>query len=94
MFVQDVYSPPRCVMGQALPIPPPGFDGLSIEEKIEYVQSLWDHITSGVDTIPLTDWQKRLLDERLENLEKNPDAGIPWAQVRDGVLRKLGKKRA
>jgi len=81
-------------MGNALPIPPPGFEGLSIEEKIEYVQSLWDHIASDVDTVPLTDWQQQLLDERLEDLGRNPDAGIPWAQVRAGILRKLGKSGA
>ncbi|MFQ5739394.1 MAG: addiction module protein [Acidobacteriota bacterium] len=81
-------------MGNAIPIPPPGFEGLSIEEKIEYVQSLWDHIASDVETVPLADWQKQLLDERLKDLEENPKAGIPWSQVRAGILRKLGKRGA
>jgi putative addiction module component (TIGR02574 family) len=81
-------------MGEPLPVPPPGFEGLSTEEKIEYVQSLWDHIASDVDTVPLTDWQKKLLDERLEDLEENPEGGIPWSQVRAGVLRRLGKSGA
>jgi putative addiction module component (TIGR02574 family) len=81
-------------MGDPLPVPPPGFEGLSIDEKIEYVQSLWDHIASDVDTVPLTDWQKKLLDERLKDLEENPDGGIPWSQVRAGVLRRLGKSGA
>jgi len=81
-------------MGNALPIPPTGFEGLSLEEKIEYVQSLWDHIASDVDAVPLTDWQKHLLDERLAEYEKNPDSGIPWATVRAGILRKLGESSA
>lgn len=81
-------------MGDPVPIPPPGFEGLSIEEKIEYVQSLWDRIASDVDTVPLADWQKQLLDERLKDLEENPGTGIPWSQVRAGVLRKLGKRGA
>jgi hypothetical protein len=33
-------------MSQTLPIPPPGFDGLSIEEQIEYVEALWEHIVA------------------------------------------------
>jgi putative addiction module component (TIGR02574 family) len=81
-------------MGDAIPIPPPGFEGLSIEEKIEYVQSLWDHIAADVDMIPLTDWQKNLLDERLADFEQNPDSGIPWEEVRAGILRALGKRGA
>ena len=28
-------------MSQALPIPPPGFDELSVEEQINYVEALW-----------------------------------------------------
>jgi putative addiction module component (TIGR02574 family) len=81
-------------MSNPLPIPPPGFEGLSIEEKIEYVQSLWDHIASDVDTVQLADWQKQLLDERLNDLEQHPEAAIPWSQVRSGLLHKLRKRRA
>jgi putative addiction module component (TIGR02574 family) len=78
-------------MGRPVPIPPPGFEDLSIDEKIEYVQSLWDHIATDVETVPLTDWQKQLLDERLADLEENPKSGIPWSQVRAGILRKLAE---
>lgn len=79
-------------MGNALPLPPPGFDGLSTEEKIEYVQSLWDHISSDADKVPLTEWQEQLLDERLADMEETPDIGIPWTEVRANALRKLSKK--
>jgi putative addiction module component (TIGR02574 family) len=79
-------------MGNPLPVPPPGFSELSSEEKLEYVQALWDHISADLEDLPLTDWQKQLLDERLDDLEKNPDSSIPWSVVRSNVLRKLGKK--
>jgi len=78
-------------MGSPVPIPPPGFEDLSVDEKIEYVQSLWDHIASDAEAVPLTDWQRQLLDERLKDLEENPDSGVPWPQVRAGILRKFGK---
>ncbi len=79
-------------MENALPLPPPGFDELSSEQKIEYVQALWDHISSDVEDVPLAEWQKRVIDERLEDLKKNPESGIPWSKVRANVLRKLGSK--
>ena len=81
-------------MGNPVPIPPPGFDGLSAEEKIEYVQSLWDHIASNADAVPFTDWQAQLLDERLKDLDENPESSVPWSEVRGGILRKLGKSGA
>ena len=79
-------------MENALPLPPPGFEGLSPEEKIEYVQALWDHISADIEKVPLAKWQEQLLDERLADLEKNPGDGVPWSEVRSGILRKLGKK--
>lgn len=45
-------------------MPPAGFDELPIEEKIDYVQSLWDRIAATVGEVPLADWQRELLEER------------------------------
>jgi putative addiction module component (TIGR02574 family) len=52
-------------MAQPVPNPPPGFDALSVDEKIDYVESLWDHIVSQ-SSVPLPDWQRELLQERLD----------------------------
>lgn len=41
-------------MSQTLPLPPPGFDTLSAEEQIDYVQSLWDHIAARPEANPGT----------------------------------------
>jgi hypothetical protein len=37
------------VMAQPLPMPPPGFDELPVEEKIDYVQALWDRIAANAE---------------------------------------------
>jgi hypothetical protein len=29
-------------MSNPVPLPPPGFDDLSVDEKLDYLQSLWD----------------------------------------------------
>lgn len=62
-------------MSQALPLPPPGFDSLSIDEQIDYVQSLWDHIAARPEDIPVPDWHREILTERLESLRNDPDNG-------------------
>ena len=51
-------------MAQPLPMPPPGFDDMPIEDQIEYVQSLWDRIAAATDQVPLQEWQRRILEER------------------------------
>jgi putative addiction module component (TIGR02574 family) len=70
-------------------LPPAGFDELSTEEKIEYVQSLWDYISSDADTVPLTDWQKRILSQRLVAFESDPNAGVSWEELRERLRRKV-----
>jgi hypothetical protein len=31
----------------AVPLPPPGFDDLSVDEKLDYLQSLWERIAAA-----------------------------------------------
>jgi hypothetical protein len=50
-------------MSQTLPLPPLGFDSLSVEEQIGYVQSLWDHIAARPEQVPVPDWHREVLTE-------------------------------
>jgi putative addiction module component (TIGR02574 family) len=52
-------------MSQALPIPPAGFDALSLDDKIDYVQSLWDRIAARPEDVPVPDWHREIINERL-----------------------------
>jgi len=79
-------------MGHPLPIPPPGFDDLNIDEQIEYVQALWDRIAAKPDAVPVPDWHREILDERLADLEANPDAGRSWEEVKADLLKSLRNK--
>ncbi|MCK4627128.1 MAG: addiction module protein [Phycisphaerae bacterium] len=48
---------------------------LSLAERIQLVEDIWDSIASVPDAVELTDWQKEELDRRLEALRKDPEAG-------------------
>ncbi len=75
-------------MFAGVPWPPSGFDELSPEEKVDYVQSLWDRITASEDRVPVPDWHKDVIRQRLAH----PDANrMDWAQVRDQITRDLGQ---
>ena len=75
-------------MAKALHVPPPGFDELSIDEQIEYVQALWDRIAAKPDRVPVPDWHLDIIDERLRDLDAHPDAGRRWDDVKADLLRK------
>jgi putative addiction module component (TIGR02574 family) len=78
-------------MPKPVAIPPPGFDQLTVEEQIDYVQLLWERIAATPDQVPVPDWHREVLDERLKDFEANPDAGESWDVVRDRLREKLRK---
>lgn len=62
-------------MARTLPLPPPGFDELSADEKIVYVQALWDRIETPLQDEPIPDWHLQIVRERLAEYEADPDSG-------------------
>ena len=60
---------------------------LSISERIQLVEDLWDSIAAVPEAIPLTKAQKEELDRRLDAYHKNPDAGSPWELVKERVRK-------
>jgi putative addiction module component (TIGR02574 family) len=72
-------------------VPPPGFDDLEIGEQIDYVQALWDRIAAKDDRVPVPDWHREVLDERLADLEANPEASRPWEDVKADLLKRIRK---
>jgi len=81
-------------MSNTVPIPPPGFDDLSAEEKIEYVQSLWDRIAATPEQVAVPQWHQDVLDERLKDADANPDRGESWEVVRERLRDKLRNSSA
>ena len=66
----------------------PSFDyrRLSIAERSELVEDIWDSIGADADALPLTDAEHALLDERLAVYQANPGRGEPWSEVRARIL--------
>jgi putative addiction module component (TIGR02574 family) len=59
---------------------------LPVEQRLKLVEAIWESIAEFPDAIPLTEAQKRELDRRIEDLERNPDAGSPWSEVKARIL--------
>lgn len=54
---------------------------LPVEDRVRLVEAIWDSISAVPEALPLTEWQKEELDRRLDDLEKNPDAGSTLEEV-------------
>lgn len=54
---------------------------LSIPERIQLVEDIWDTIATAADSVELTEEEKKIIDERLEDYHKNPELGSPWDVV-------------
>jgi putative addiction module component (TIGR02574 family) len=74
-------------MARVLSDAPPGFEDMTVEEQIEYVQSLWDRISAREDKVPVPDWHREVLDERLADLDAHPEGGRRWEDVEAELLK-------
>ena len=61
---------------------------LSIPERIQLVEDIWDTIATEPEAIELTEEEKRIIDERLEAYHRNPDLGSPWEDVYKRIAAK------
>ena len=56
---------------------------LSVPERIQLVEDIWDSIAEIPDEVPLNDELRAELDLRLDAYHRNPDEGAPWGMVRE-----------
>ena len=80
-------------MAKRVSIPPPGFEDLDAEEKVQYIQDLWDYVVTDSSKVPVPDWHRHILDERLAEYHAAPHEGKSWPQVRDQLMRELAERK-
>ena len=58
---------------------------LDVETRLALVQELWDSVfkdsRSGAE-LPLSDAERRELDDRLREDDEHPDDAVPWSEAR------------
>lgn len=59
---------------------------LSVAERIQLVEDIWDSIALKPDDIPLTDAQREELDRRLLQHKENPTEGVSWEDLKKRLL--------
>jgi putative addiction module component (TIGR02574 family) len=61
---------------------------LSPADRMELIDRLWESLDADVAAIPLSDEQRRELDRRLEDMDRDPTLGSSWDDVKARVWPK------
>ena len=74
----------------------PAFDyrRLSISERLQLVEDIWDSVAEEArerpDTLPLSEDQLAEVRRRREEHRRDPGSAIPWEQVRAELFERGG----
>ena len=60
---------------------------LSVPERVQIVEDLWNSIARSNASLPIPQWQKDELARRKQRYLQNPDSGVPWDQVKRSILQ-------
>ncbi len=63
---------------------------LSVPERIQLAENLWDSIAAEPDALPLTDAQRAEIERRLAEHDRDPTSAIPWEEVRVRLRQRFG----
>lgn len=73
--------------------PSPGFNDLSIDEKIDYLKLLWERIATSPEPVVVPEWHREVISERLRDIESDPSSGDQWDVVQKSLRERLETKR-
>ncbi len=58
---------------------------LSVAERIQIVEDVWDSIALEPKSLPLTETERQELERRLQSYRKNPDQGVSWDKLQKKI---------
>jgi putative addiction module component (TIGR02574 family) len=68
----------RALRDQALELPP--------AERLQLVEDLWESLAQSPDAVPVPDWHREVLDDRLADPSDMPTQS--WQQVQENARRR------
>jgi putative addiction module component (TIGR02574 family) len=66
-------------------VKPADLSAMSVDDRIELVQVIWDSIAAETEKLELTAAQKRELDRRIADLDAQPDNVLTWEEIKARV---------
>ncbi len=64
---------------------------LTVEERIQLVEEIWNSIAETNENIELTEAQRRELDRRVKGFSVNPSRGRSWEEIKTELFLATNK---
>jgi putative addiction module component (TIGR02574 family) len=61
---------------------------LPVSERLQLIEDIWESIASQPADVPVTPEQRKELDKRLANFERDPAPGEKWDDVKSRITRR------
>ncbi len=58
-----------------------GIDRLSVRERLELIEQIWDSLPEHVEPQDIPEWHLAELAERRARVAREPGVGKPWREV-------------
>ena len=68
-------------------VTPLALDQMTIEEKLQTMEALWDDLCQHEASLPIHEWQKEILDEREQLIEKGEAQFLDWEEAKQRITR-------
>jgi putative addiction module component (TIGR02574 family) len=60
-----------------------------IDDQVRLVQDLWHRLADHQNEPELTEDMKAEFDRRIEEMDRNPESGLPWEVVKERLLARV-----
>ena len=61
---------------------------LSVSERLDLLEEIWDSIAASLEALPLTEAQRAELDRRLQAHAQNPEDVETWDEVKTRIKQR------
>lgn len=58
---------------------------LPLHEKLQIIEVLWDDLHNHEEAVPVPEWHKRILAERLRAVEEGKEEILEWVDIKRDI---------
>ena len=67
------------------PLPQFDIQQLDAFERLELISQLWDSLPDSTESLPIPEWHRQELEQRITAADADPSATIPWDEVKKSL---------
>jgi putative addiction module component (TIGR02574 family) len=62
-------------------------DRLTVGERLELIEQVWDSLRRGAGVLPLNDAERAVIESRRAEHRADPDTAVDWETVRTDLIK-------